>query len=94
MPRNYSEAVKWFRQAAAQGDVGGQFALGRMYGKGEGVPRDYVEAYMWLSLAAAQGNANAREALDFTETRLTPAQSAEAQKMAREWKPQSGPRPH
>ena len=39
------EAVKWYRNAAEQGDAGEQFYLGFMYAKGGGVPEDDVEAY-------------------------------------------------
>ena len=94
VPRDYVEAVKWFRRAVVQGDALAQYNLGRMYHSGEGMPRDYVAAYMWFSLAAAQGDEDAHKALDLTETLLTPEQRAEAQKMAREWKPQSDFGPH
>jgi len=92
VPRDDGEAVRWYRQAAAQGYAPAQYNLGLMYERGEG--GDYVEAYMWLSLAAAQGDANARKTLDLSEMLLTPEQRAEARKMAREWKPQSDFRPH
>ena len=51
------------------------------------MPRDYVAAYMWFSLSAAQGDATAKKALDAMEILLTPEQIAEAQKLARDWKP-------
>ena len=74
-------------KAAEQGDAGGQFNLGLMYGKGQGVPRDYIEAYMWFSLAAAQmGDAAARN-LDLLEKRMTPEQIAAAQELTRNWRP-------
>jgi TPR repeat protein len=88
VPPDDGEGVKWMRQAAAQGAAMAQYALGGAYERGDGVPRDYLEAYMWVSLAAAQGYAHARESLDRIETRLTPEQRGEAQKMSREWKPQ------
>jgi uncharacterized protein len=43
---------------------------------------------MWLSLAAAGGNFTAER--DFIAAKMTPAQIAEAQKLAREWKPTTG----
>jgi hypothetical protein len=55
--------------------------------KGQGVPEDYVIAHMWFSLAAAGGDRNAAKGRDLVATRMTPAQIAEAQKLAREWKP-------
>ena len=42
---------------------------------------------MWFNLAAAQGNAFAEMFLRDTTDKMTPDQIAEAQKLAREWKP-------
>ncbi len=58
-----------------------------MYYGGEGVPQDDVQALMWFNLAGAQGHANAAKARDLLVLLMTPAQIAEAQKLAREWKP-------
>ena len=58
-----------------------------MYDNGEGVPQDYVTAHMWFNLAAASGNKDAVKARDIVAAQMTPAQIAEAQKLAREWKP-------
>jgi TPR repeat protein len=58
-----------------------------MYGVGRGVPQDDVMAYVWINLAAAQGNEVARTNLDIAANQMTPDQLAEAQRLAREWKP-------
>jgi TPR repeat protein len=58
-----------------------------MYGKGEGVPKDYVLAHMWVNFAAAQGHEKAKKFLDYLAKRMTSEQIAEAQRLAREWKP-------
>jgi len=58
-----------------------------MYRKGQGVPQDYVQAHMWVNLAATQGREDARKARDILAFQMTPAQIAEAQRLAREWKP-------
>ena len=58
-----------------------------MYVLGQGAPQDYVTAHMWLNLAAAGGHKIAEKARDEFTTIMTPAQIAEAQKLAREWKP-------
>ena len=42
---------------------------------------------MWTNLAAAQGNENAVEVRDLLEEHMTPAQLAEAQRLAKEWMP-------
>lgn len=48
-----SEAARWFRLAADQGDANAQFALGGMYQGGRGVQQDNLMAYQWFSQAAA-----------------------------------------
>ena len=55
VPQDYEEAVKWYRLAAAQGNVSAQYSLGLAYEKGQGVSQDYKEAVKWYRLAAAQG---------------------------------------
>jgi hypothetical protein len=85
--KDCAEAARWFRKAADQGLAGGQYNLGVIYEHGRGVPQDRVQAHMWFNLAAAQGENNAAESRDRMAQRMTPAQIAEAQKLAREWKP-------
>ncbi len=87
VPRDHAEAMKWFRKAANQGAAVAQDNLGIMYGAGEGVPRDHVRAHMWSSLSAAQGNKDAAKSRDVFAKLMTPAQIAEARRLAREWKP-------
>jgi hypothetical protein len=61
-----------------------------MYGSGEGVPQDLVLAHMWLNLGAAwSGNRNdyARQLRDDMARYMSAGQIAEAQRLAREWKP-------
>lgn len=83
-------AVSWFRKAADQGDPPAQNMLGTMYDDGVGVPQDYVLAHMWLNLAAATKSpirAAASGHRIYVEARMTRDQIAEAQRLAREWKP-------
>ncbi len=87
VPQEYQEAVRWYRRAAEQGDASGQFNLSSMYGEGQGVPRNFVQAYMWMTLATARGNEISVTGLKILEKEMTPAQLAEAQRLAREWKP-------
>jgi TPR repeat protein len=93
LPVDYGEAMIWFRKAAEQGHSVAKLHLGVMYAEGRGVPQDYVHAYMWFSLAAAQGEQRAVKTLAMAEQRMTPAQIAEAQKLARDWKPATQPPP-
>ena len=83
--QDYAEAAKWYRFAAEQGDADGQNLLGAAYANGKGVPQDYVQSHMWLNLSAAQGLETARNERDIIAERMTPAQIAEAQRLAREW---------
>ena len=82
-----AEAAIWLRKAADQGNAEAQHALGIAYDQGRGVPQDYVFAHMWFNLAAARSHPSAAEYRSKVGERMSPAQLAEAQKMAREWKP-------
>jgi hypothetical protein len=57
------------------------------------VPQDFVQAHLWLTLSAARGNADAAKNRDLIASKMTPLQIAEAQKLAREWKPKRQSRP-
>jgi uncharacterized protein len=87
VPQDYGEAVKWWRNPADRGFALSQEALGEMYLNGSGVLQDYVLAHMWSNLAASQGNKEAIKYLDIVTRKMTKAQIAEAQKIAREWRP-------
>jgi len=85
--RDYREAAKWCRLAAEQGMAEAQLSLGEMYREGQGVPQDYTQAHMWFNLSGAGGNADAIKNRDILAGKMTPDQIAEAQRLAREWKP-------
>jgi len=87
VPQDYQEAVKWYRRAADQGVAEAQYNLATKYYRGQGVPQDYVLVHMWANLAASQGSEDAVEKRDVIATKMTPQQIAEAQRLAREWKP-------
>jgi TPR repeat protein len=87
--RDYANAVRLIRPLAEQGNANAQYNLGVFYDNGLGVPQDKVRAYMWFTLSAAQGREGAAAFRDLIARRMTPAQIAEAQKLAREWKPPS-----
>lgn len=80
--QDYNEAIRWYRRAAEQGNDRAQYNLGLMYDAGNGVPRDFVQAHMWYDIA---GVAVAISYRDYVAREMTPAQIAEAQKLAREW---------
>jgi len=90
--KDLSEAAKWLRKAAEQGDAGAQFNLGNMYVEGKGVAKDFVAAYKWLNLAVA-GAEDERFRKYYlagrseVEAQMYPSQIAEAQRLAREFRP-------
>ena len=85
--RDYASALRLIRPLAEQGDANAQYNFGVFYDNGLGVPQDKVRAYMWFNLSAAQGREGAAAFRDLIARRTTPAQIAEAQRLAREWKP-------
>lgn len=88
VPIDAAAAAKWYRRAAYQDDPDAQYQLGLRYIIGSGVVKDYVAGHMWLNLAGAKGKDEAQVLRDKIERLMTRAQVAEAQKFAREWKPQ------
>jgi TPR repeat protein len=85
VPRDYTKALYWFRKAAAQGFADAQLSLGVMYTHGQGVPQDYVRGGKWLILAKAGGVEQVNKLLSSLKQRMTPAQIAEAQRLANQW---------
>ena len=90
--QNYAEAMKWYRLAAEQGNTDAMYSLGYMYFSGEGVTQHYVQAHKWYNLAAArlppgEDRDSAVHSRDLVAKQMTPEQIAEAQRLAREWKP-------
>ena len=61
--QDYVEAVKWFRQAAEQGNARAQCNLGWCYEAGKGVTQSWEEAVKWYQKSAEQGNARAQNNL-------------------------------
>ena len=94
VPQDDAEAARWWLLAADQGDVFAQFNLGVMFARGTGVPKDFIQAYLWLILAASQGpetglknNEAAVKLRDALAEVMSPAQIAEAQRLASAWRP-------
>jgi antitoxin component YwqK of YwqJK toxin-antitoxin module len=61
--KNYKNAAKWFGLAAKHGDAEGQYYLGVLYNRGEGVKKNDATAIQWYRKAAEQGNVNAQSLL-------------------------------
>jgi TPR repeat protein len=90
-PRDFARAAMWTRKAAEQGHAGAQLGLGFIYREGRGAPQDYAQACMWFDLASRATDSDIRtrgtKNRDALAAEMTPSQIAEAQRMAREWKP-------
>lgn len=81
---DYSEAMKWYREAAGQGNANAKDMLGFMYKNGCGVPKDLVRAYMWDNLATAQDKKYAKFR-DRIKKDMTPEQITEGERLTHEW---------
>ena len=84
---DYDTALQEFRHLAEQGTAQAQVNLGIIYSQGRGVPKDSVQAYRWYTLAASQGDDLAEKFKNHLEKSMTLDQIAEAQRLARAWKP-------
>jgi TPR repeat protein len=87
LPRDDAAAANWTLKLAERGHASSQYGIGVRYATGWGVPQDYVLAHKWYNLAAAAGDQDAAESRNDLASKMTAAQIAEAQKLAREWKP-------
>ena len=54
--KDFSEAARWYREAAKGGDVGAQYLLASMYESGDGLARDLRLARYWYDIAAKNGD--------------------------------------
>lgn len=73
------------REAAEQGDVDAQYALGVAYSEGEQFSRNDINAYAWSSLAAAQGLRAAIVRRDAVSRNFSPKELKKAQALAAEF---------
>jgi hypothetical protein len=92
---DYARALRLARPLAETGDAQAQYNLGLSYARGEGTETDDVSAHMWFNLAAAgfpafdsRNRAAVTRSRDAIASRMSNEQIAEAQRLAREWKPQ------
>jgi uncharacterized protein len=89
-------ALQWNRRAAELGDATAQDNLGQMYENGNaGLPQDNVQAFKWFLLSAKQGSGlGHHDVIEFELHHvLTPEQTAEAQRMAAEFRAQTPTEP-
>jgi TPR repeat protein len=88
--KNNNEALKLITLSAKQNNPSAQFALGRLYGRGDIVERDYITSYKWFYIAFSSKDAsiskNARQGIIEISQKMTRAQIEEAKKLAEECK--------
>jgi hypothetical protein len=86
VPQSDSEAVKWYRLSADQGNAMAQCSLGTMYAGGRGVPKSDAEAVKWYRKAATQGETDGqlRLGLMYANGRGVAQSDAEAVRWCRE----------
>jgi hypothetical protein len=90
VPQDIVIAAKWFHSAANLGQKESQLVIGELFEAGRGVTQDYVQAHMWYNLAAAAGVSGAEDRRNALATKMTPEQLSEAQKLASQWRPNTG----
>lgn len=97
--KDEGEALKWYRKAAAQGDIDSMFSLFDYNRNGRAMPMpDYVEALKWLLIAELAKNATpdqitrAKVERRRMEGVMARIQIAEARQRARDWRPETASR--
>ena len=91
LPKDFVQAERWYRASANQGDPYAQASLGLLYQFGKGVHADLVQALMWYEVAIARASPADRDSIidlrNDIVTGMTPAQLAEAHRLARAFRP-------
>ena len=72
LDQNYTEAAKWSRLAAEQGDEDSQVNLGILLAQGYGVQQDLAEAYFWMVTGKAK-----KDYISRVEKQIGPEKKAE-----------------
>jgi hypothetical protein len=81
--QDYREALRLYRLAAEKGLAEAQRDMGVMSAEGKGVTQDYIYAHMWSNIAASNG-ADAAGNRDIVAGKMTAAQVARAQELAKQ----------
>lgn len=80
------EALVWLCRSAHGGSAEAKSIFGMHFQTGTSLPRqDHVEAYKWYSLAVSDGDQNAQGHRERLAKNMTPAQVAEAERLAAGW---------
>lgn len=60
-----TEALRYYRKAAAMGCFTAQHRIGDLYYYGRGVPQDFIESFRWYKMAEQNGSTRAVRSLAF-----------------------------
>ena len=85
MKSSWSQALKLLINKAEVGKVEAQYELGKVYSELNEF-QDYVLAHMWFNLASSRHKDGVKNK-NLIEKKMSPQQIAEAQRLARNWKP-------
>ena len=85
LEKSFEKAAKLYREAADGNYPYPQRRLGSLYFLGQGVGRDLKRAYMWYEIAASLGDDGSAGRRDQVASNMTPADIAEAKKLASDW---------
>ena len=84
VPKDLAVARQWFEAGASGGDADGMVNLAAMLVQGDGGAKDVVRAWVLLKRAGALGHASAARGAVALEGRMSPAEKAAAEAMARQ----------
>lgn len=82
--QDFGLAQTWLSKAASAGDGEAQRQLGHIFALGLGVPRDLARAYAWYENAVLSGDGLAKPMRDDLLTRMSPADIAKGEQMAKD----------
>ena len=83
VPRNLTEAARWFHEASKRGHTKAKTSIAYLYATGQGVRLDHRLAFIFLSEASAKGDLQATDMLFKLRRTMQPAQLREAEKQWR-----------
>lgn len=85
--QDFAAAAGWYEKAARKGDSKAQCALASMMVDGKSMPPDAIRAHAWMNVLALHAEGDGWKTPREQVARvLNQAQTAEAQRLAREWR--------
>ena len=85
VPKDNSQALKWYKRSAELSHKDAQNNLGALYSKGEGTEQNFVEALKWFLISAENGSEGGQKNIRILEKRMNYEKISQAQKFANDW---------